>query len=395
MSATATTPARGGAGKAPSSKLTTSFVNSSQKIYEITSSATFDDGHGHRASSGVACVLSFGGGESLDELSNTVENSSFVRLGAANDSTTYSMNTFEDDVDVAGSRSVLSTTPPRRTRPALSSSPSTATATAAIAPINLKPTNTGRVAVSPTRERGDSEFSKQLALVVGVGVGSPPPPSHPNVVSPAEAVVDEWKQVKTPEGKFYYYNRRTRATQWRRPESGIIIPLPEERENQTTESTTLVHKKDGPVPDLETTTADDFFEQESRQTSPTSEAREAYEWLVSRFAVDKACFDRFMLFVASERTIQDKIVDLSCSGYNATERCPDCGRAFEAGGGRLEKHLKGCRTILEKRPPTDFSRRRQAGTPMEFSSPAKPNPVVGTDHRPRSRPLLSTASLGR
>jgi len=34
---------------------------------------------------------------------------------------------------------------------------------------------------------------------------------------------NEWKEVGTPDGKVYYYNRRTRETSWRQPPPGSVI----------------------------------------------------------------------------------------------------------------------------------------------------------------------------
>ena len=313
-------------------------------------------------------ALNFGGGESMDA------DGSFVRC--ADESGASYSSTFEEEVVQADTTpsdthdsSVLST-PPRRTRPSMTSSPSTAAtaSSAAIAPINRKqPSSSHRLAVSPTRDKEDSEFSHLLAPSTNATSKAAP------VITPAPTV-DEWKQTKTPDGtKTYFYNRRTRESVWKPPATGIIIPLPEEAAQQPL-----------PIRDLENAIADDEMTQlDFAEVTPAaaggglrsrrapepgdfSGAIKAFDRLLEKFAVDHSCYDRFVEFCARELSVQSEEVDTQ----NSREICPDCGRQFAPG--RLAVHQKGCRSILEKRQPTDMSRRRIAGTPVEFASPAKP-----------------------
>ena len=371
-------PARGSGGKKPSS-----FIGSSSKVYEITSSAMWNDDRsgGGAPAAAVAVALNFGG--SIDE-----ESESFVRCGGSYTQSDSYTHTFEED-----DPSRLSTPPRSRQvepRPSLTDSPSTtATAMAGIAPVVRKLPVTQRVAISPTREKDDSE----LPRLGNLDDSRTEYTSAPSVITPAAQ--DEWKQAKTPEGKSYYYNRRTRESSWKAPATGIIIPLPADSSNPKplrVNDTNLTVKgaSAGGETHKVTPAATQAFDPPKSPYNvgivsyPTmeAEAAEAFDFILERINDnDTDCFSRFLEFCANERALRTAKV-MEEEGLAATtlvnrgqQQCPECGRSF-ARSESLHKHLKGCKTIMEKRVPSDSSRRRVFGTPMDgFVGPsASPSP---------------------
>lgn len=372
-------------------------LGSSSKVYEITSSAMWNDdksGGDAPAAAAVAVALNFGG--SIDE-----ESESFVRCGDYGGSHTQSdsyTHTFEEE-DPSG----LSTPPRSRSvepRPSLTDSPSTtATAMAGIAPVLRKLPVTQRVAISPTREKDDSELPR-LGNLDDIRAEYTFAPT----VTPAAQ--DEWKQAKTPEGKSYYYNRRTRESSWKAPTTGIIITLPSDssnpkplRENDTNltvrgaKASGEIHKvtpaAQARLEEGEFAAAQAFDPPKSPYNVgianyPTmeAEAAEAFDFILERINDnDTDCFSRFLEFCATERALRAAKV-MEEDGLTTTalvnrgqQQCPECGRSF-ARSESLHKHLKGCKTIMEKRVPSDSSRRRVFGTPMDgFVGPsASPSP---------------------
>jgi len=241
-----------------------------------------------------------------------------------------------------------------------------------------------RVAPSPTRDRQDSEFGKVLDKAVGGN----------HLVSPSHTdhkATDEWKEAVTPEGKHYFYNRRTRESVWRAPSDGIIVPLP----NQNQQEQLQEDKKKEQEQEQEQVTSPEETKQLAQQhnlrnKAKLNRAREQFELLVDRCLThDENSLNRFFDFCSSELTLVQHT-------EGETEQCPECARVFSRG--RLQKHRVGCATIRETRQPSDSARKRIVGTPMEFSFVANgTKSKVVTPHRdtlrPKTSPSLSRAPL--
>jgi hypothetical protein len=205
---------------------------------------------------------------------------------------------------------------------------------------------------------------------------------------------DEWKEAKTPEGKSYYYNRRTRESSWRPPNTGKIISLvgdPPLNKITPQRPVETVFQAVQQVPEPSPSTILLGGLRENKVQSPVAslevEATEAFEFLLERFTADHSCFLRFIDFCATERKQFEESSAVGLDESQSVVQCQDCGRTF-ARAASLAKHRIGCRTIQEKRTPTDFSRRRVGGTPAEFTlaSPAKVSP--NSAERPKSSRLL-------
>ena len=366
-----------GSGKGRSPYVTS---DKTSRVYEITASATWLGGsilgetnNAHSTSNqhcdNVVTVLNFGGCESVEPSSVA---SSYVMCGnvsnvGSGEGVSINSETFEEEASAAPS------TPPRIARPSrhVTLSPTTHTS---ITPVISKPPTMARIAPSPTRDRHDSEFGKVLDKVAGGN----------HLVSPSTAdnkVIDEWKEAITPEGKHYFYNRRTRASVWRAPSDGIIVPLPNQNQREEKKKEQEQGQVTSPGKTAQQT------QRNLRNTAMLVRAREQFESLMDRCLThDENSLNRFLVFCTSELTIA-----AAQQAEGETEKCLECGRVFSRG--RLKHHQIGCATIREARPPSDSARKRIVGTPMEFSFVATKSKVV-TPHRDTIRPKTSP-SLSR
>lgn len=184
-------------------------------------------------SRGVAAnlnALRFGGGESLDD-------PSFGRRYAAHNETCDTTASGHDAVLPAP---LVRTPPssPSSLRRALTLSPSLQhqhqqQAHREVYRDHRDTTTSARVVASPTQSKTDSDFSRRLARGfdeaggegAGAGAGFGEQKDLPAIAPPVSTVCDEWKEAISPEGKIYYYNRRTRESSWRVPANAVIVRL--------------------------------------------------------------------------------------------------------------------------------------------------------------------------
>ena len=302
------------------------------------------------------------------------------------------------------------TTPTRNAndqcQPLQSESPSTHTSASATAAKKVNVTlpgekASGRIIISPGRNKEDSEFARRLQLsesyrdneneekdVTANG------DSIPRINERDTGASNEWKAARTSDGRTYYYNRRSRVSAWKLPKGAKLVESgqPHNRNNAPLSVQSSVSQAKtglfcmfcGVNPSEEGGTLEAHLSMCSRLDVKDSDAIHIVYALSAKMGLSNGTsssvvgsrhsqasqassvkyedsFDSFVLFEAEQ-------------GPGEKEKCHFCGRTFAMG--RLAHHEPSCRDSHSfKKVPYDSGRKRTQGTPLEFHpsrSPAEP-----------------------